>query len=137
MEATGHYWLTFYGFLLEKGFNVKVINPIVTDAYRSMRVRKVKTDPVDALVIAKVLMLGEYSESSAASGETLALRQLCRFRAFEIDTCSDLKRKAIAVLDQIFPEYETLFSDTFGVSSREVLISYTTPEDLEKISTRL
>ena len=136
MEATGHYWLTFYGFLLEKGFNVKVINPIVTDAYRSMRVRKVKTDPVDALVIAKVLMLGEYSESSAASGETLALRQLCRFRAFEIDTCSDLKRKAIAVLDQIFPEYETLFSDTFGVSSREVLISYTTPEDLEKISTR-
>jgi len=136
MEATGHYWLGFYGFLLEKGFNVKVINPIVTDAFRSMHVRKVKTDSVDALVIAKVLMFGEYTESPAASGETLALRQLCRFRTFEIDTCSDLKRKAIALLDQIFPEYETLFSDTFGVSSREVLISYTTPEDLEKISTR-
>lgn len=136
MEATGHYWLAFYTFLVGKDFNVKVINPIVTDAYRNMQVRKVKTDPVDARVIAKVLMLGEYSESPAASGGTLALRQLCRFRSYEVDTCSDLKRKAIALLDQIFPEYESLFSDTFGVSSREVLLHYTTPEDLEKISTR-
>jgi len=136
MDATGHYWLAIYGFLLEKGFTVKVINPIVTDAYRNMQVRKVKTDPIDAMVIAKVLMLGEYIESPAASGGTLALRQLCRFRSYEVDTCSDLKRKAIALLDQIFPEYETLFSDTFGVSSREVLTSYTTPEDLQGISTR-
>lgn len=136
MEATGHYWLAFYSYLMGKGFNLKVINPIVTDAYRSMQVRKVKTDPVDAKVIAKVLMLGEYSESPVANGETLALRQLCRFRSYEVDACSDLKRKAIAILDQIFPEYETLFSDTFGVSSREVLTSYATPEDLEKISTR-
>ena len=27
MEATGHYWLSVYGYLLERGFEVKVINP--------------------------------------------------------------------------------------------------------------
>lgn len=136
MESTGHYWLVFYSFLVGLGFSVKVINPIVTDAYRNMLIRKVKNDSVDALVIAKVLMLGEYQESSVANEETLALRQLCRFRAYEVDTCSDLKRKAIALFDQVFPEYESLFSDTFGISSREVLSNFTTPEELSRINTR-
>ena len=30
MEATGHYWLVLYSWLFEKGFDIKVINPIVT-----------------------------------------------------------------------------------------------------------
>ena len=32
-----------------------------------------------------------------------------------------IKRKIIALLDQTFPEYEKLFSDTFGKSSVELL----------------
>jgi transposase len=136
MEATGHYWLAIYSFLVGQGFAVKVINPIVTDAYRNMSVRKAKTDQIDAVVIAKVLRLGEYKESPTANEQTLALRQLCRFRAYEVDLCSDLKRKSIALLDQIFPEYAKLFSDTFGVASREVLLNYSTPEELSQINTR-
>lgn len=136
MEATGHYWLAIYSFLVGQGYTVKVINPIVTDAYRNMSVRKAKTDQIDAVVIAKVLRLGEYKESPAANEQTLALRQLCRFRAYEVDLCSDLKRKSIALLDQIFPEYAKLFSDTFGVASREVLLNYSTPEELSQINTR-
>lgn len=136
MEATGHYWLAIYSFLVGQGYTVKVINPIVTDAYRNMSVRKAKTDQIDAVVIAKVLRLGEYKESPTANEQTLALRQLCRFRAYEVDLCSDLKRKSIALLDQIFPEYAKLFSDTFGVASREVLLNYSTPEELSQINTR-
>lgn len=136
MESTGHYWLVFYSFLVGRGFTVKVINPIITDAYRNMHVRKVKNDSVDAQVIAKVLMLGEYKESPVANEEALALRQLCRFRSYEVDTCSDLKRKAIALLDQIFPEYANMFSDVFGITSKEVLTNFTTPEELSQINTR-
>jgi transposase len=136
MEATGHYWLAIYSFLVGQGYCVKVINPIVTDADRNMSVRKAKTDQIDAVVIAKVLRLGEYKESPAADEQTLALRQLCRFRAYEVDLCSDLKRKSIALLDQVFPEYAKLFSDTFGVASREVLLNYSTPEELSQINTR-
>ncbi len=136
MEATGHYWLVLYSFLISRGFIVKVINPIVTDAYRKMLIRRVKNDSIDAQVIAKVLMLGEYNESSVANEETLALRQLCRFRSYEVDVCSDLKRKSIALLDQVFPEYEHIFSDTFGVTSREVLSNFNTPEELSQINTR-
>ncbi len=136
MEATGHYWLAFYSHLVGLGFDVKVLNPILTDAYRNMTVRKVKTDSVDALIIARVLRLGEYKESPAVEGGMLALRQLCRFRTYQVSLCSDLKNKSIALLDQIFPEYANLFCDTFGVTSREVLLNYTTPEELSRISTR-
>lgn len=31
MEATGHYWLSIYSFLVEKNLSVHVINPIQTD----------------------------------------------------------------------------------------------------------
>jgi len=34
LEATGHYWLSVYSFLLEKGCKLHVINPIQTDGWR-------------------------------------------------------------------------------------------------------
>ena len=55
-------------------------------------------------------------------------RELCRQRFFVVDMASDFKRKIIALLDQTFPEYEKLFSDTFGKSSMELLANYTTPD---------
>ncbi len=135
MEATGHYWLVFYSWLVEQGFDVKVINPLVTDAYRHMLIRKVKNDRIDAEVVAAVLRLGEYQETTVADNDTLSLRQLCRFRLWQVESCSNLKRKVIALLDQIFPEYENLFSDVFGMSSRELLKTYTTPEEIASIHT--
>ena len=136
MEATGHYWLVLYSWLFEKGFDIKVINPIVTDALRNMRIRKVKNDRVDAEIVAKVLMLGEYQETAIADGDTLALRQLCRFRLWQVQTVGDLKRKVIALLDQVFPEYADLFSDVFGMTSKELLLQYTTPEEIASLSAR-
>lgn len=54
---------------------------------------------------------------------------------FLVDECSDLKRKVITVLDQVFPEYASLFSNTFGLASKEVLLQYPTPEDILNIET--
>ena len=45
MEATGHYWLLIYSFLVENGFRVHVVNPIQTDGWRKgTEIRKRKTD---------------------------------------------------------------------------------------------
>src|SRR5690554_3626183 len=89
MEATGHYWLVLYSWLIEQGFDVKVINPIVTDAYRNMLIRKTKNDRIDAEVVSRVLKMGEYQETSVLDGDTLALRQLCRYRLSQTQTTSD------------------------------------------------
>lgn len=50
---------------------------------------------------------------------------------------SDLKRNIIALLDQIFPEYEKFFLDIFGKSSMELLANYTTPEEILTVDTIL
>lgn len=42
----------------------------------------------------------------------------------------------MSLLDQVFPEYEKLFSDTFGASSMEILSQYTTPEEMLSVSSQ-
>lgn len=136
MEATGHYWLTLYTHLRNDGFTVHVINPIQSDALRGMYIRKTKTDSVDSVIIADVIRFGRYCETSVEPGDLQAMRELCRQRFYIIDMASDLKRKVIALLDQVFPEYEKLFSDSFGVSSMELLSQYTTPEEMLSVSSQ-
>ena len=136
MEATGHYWLTLYTHLRNDGYTVHVINPIQSDALRGMYIRKTKTDSVDSVIIADVIRFGRYCETSVEPGDLQAMRELCRQRFYIIDMASDLKRKVIALLDQVFPEYEKLFSDTFGVSSMELLSQYTTPEEMLSVSSQ-
>ena len=136
MEAAGHYWLTLYTHLRNDGYTVHVINPIQSDALRGMYIRKTKTDSIDSVIIADVIRFGRYCETSVEPGDLQAMRELCRQRFYIIDMASDLKRKAIALLDHVFPEYEKLFSDTFGVSSMELLSQYTTPEEMLFVSSQ-
>ena len=62
----------------------------------------------------------------------LALRELCRNRYYLVDMASDLKRKITALLDQVFPEFETQFSTIFGKSALAVLTQYPTAEKLAR-----
>ena len=53
MEATGHYRLALYFFLVKNHFVVHVVNPIQTDSWRnSPRILLHKTDKIYSLVIA-------------------------------------------------------------------------------------
>lgn len=135
MEATGHYWLALYSRLLSEGYTVYVINPIQSDSLRNLFIRQTKNDLMDSFLIAEVIRFGRFSETALAEPDMFALRQLCRYRLSLVDSVSDLKRKIITLIDQIFPEYETLFSDIFGQSSKEVLSELTTPEEILAIDT--
>ena len=105
MEATGHYWLSLYSYLSEKNFTVRVINPIQTDGWRQgIEIRKRKTDIIDSLLIADLLRYGDFVETSLSNEDYLSLRNLSRFRSYLVSSIGDLKRKTIALLDQVFPE---------------------------------
>ena len=135
MEATGHYWLSIYSFLVEKGFIVHVVNPIQTDGWRKgIEIRKRKTDAIDSVLIADLIRYGDFVETSLSDEDTMSLRNLSRFRSYLVGSIGDLKRKVICVLDQVFPEYESVFSDIFGQTSKELLLHLQTAEDFEKIS---
>lgn len=133
MEATGHYWLSLYSFLIDLGFSSVVINPIQSDAFRKMYIRQTKNDSVDSFVIAQILRFGEFSVSHFSDENTFALRNLYRFRFALVDEASDWKRNLVAILDQVFPEYSSLFSNIYGVASKELLSKYPLPEDMISI----
>jgi len=136
MEATGHYWMALYSFLHGQSLDVVVFNPILTDTLRNYGIRPTKTDSVDAFLIAEVLRFGHYEATHLADEDLIALRNLARFRGSLVETCSDYKRKVITLLDQVFPEYERLFSDIFGESSKAFLKTCGTPEQCLEIDTR-
>jgi transposase len=136
MEATGHYWLSAYAFLFEAGYDVKVINPIQSEAFRKMYIRQTKTDSKDSFLIAQIMRFGQYSATTVSEENIVALRQLSRYRLALVDSCGDCKRRVIALLDQVFPEYDKLFSDTFGVTSKELLTKYPLPEDMAAVSAK-
>ena len=133
MEATGHYWLPLYAHLRSDKQTIQVINPIQSDALRGLYIRKTKNDAIDAQIIADVVRFGRYCKTSVAPEDLLSLRELCRQRFYIVDTASDFKRKVIALMDQLFPEYQKIFTDTFGKSSLELLSNYTTPEQMLEV----
>lgn len=135
MEATSHYWLALHTRLRKEGYRVVVLNPIQTSAMREMLMQDSKTDEIDTLVIAETIRFGRYKASSVPQEKLLALRELCRNRFYLIDMGSDLKRKITALLDQVFPEFETQFDSIFCKSAVAVLKQYPTPEKLSRAQT--
>jgi len=135
MEATGHYWLAVYSFLYGKGFIQYVINPIQTDGWRKgTEIRKRKNDIIDSVLIADLIRYGQFVETHLTSEDLFSLRNLTRFRSYLTSSVSDLKRKVVCVLDQVFPEYQFVFSDIFGKTSKEILMQFSSPMDFEEIS---
>jgi len=135
MEATGHYWLAVYSFLYEKGFMIHVINPIQTDGWRKgTEIRKRKNDTIDSVLIADLIRYGSFVETKLSDESMFSIRTLTRFRTYLVESISDLKRKVVCVLDQVFPEYQSIFSDIFGKTSKEILLQFSSPVDFESVS---
>jgi transposase len=130
MEATGHYWLALYSFLLDNGWTVKVINPMQSDALRNINIRKTKTDRKDAVLIADVLRFGRYTETVLPGEELLQLREISRFRCGLVENVGNQKRKILGILDRIFPEFASCFSTVFGATPTELLQEFSDPEEL-------
>lgn len=135
LEATGHYWLAVYSYLHDRGCKIHVINPIQTDGWRrGVEIRKRKTDVIDSMLIAEFVRYGDFIEARLPEEAVLSLKNLTRFRSYLVDSIGDLKRKVICVLDQIFPEYQSVFADVFGKTSKEILLQFGSPAELEEVS---
>jgi transposase len=134
MEATGHYWLSVFSSLVDDNFNVSVFNPYQIKSYRSSySLRKQKNDVIDSIIIGDYLRVFGSDASNLPDEDILALKQLTRFRSNMVDNIASLKTQVIGILDKIFPEYESLFCDVFGVASKQILLECPTPEDIIKI----
>jgi len=81
MEATGIYHKTLEYHLESKGWPLKVFNPLEINKKAKRRLRKTKTDRIDAELIAEALIL-DYAtiRTTRASNEICTLREYGRLR---------------------------------------------------------
>ena len=137
MEATGHYWVALFDFLTSHGYETAVINPIQTDAFRDVwTVRKVKTDAIDAALIADLVRYKQYAPSALGDEETEELRNLARYRISLVERSTALKNRATAILDRTFPELAGLFSASYCPTHRALLEHCATPEQVRSTDIR-
>ena len=124
LEATGHYSYNILGFLLDKGLDTYVINPLHTNLYRkSLSLRKTKTDRVDARTIAAMLMsdvdLKSYTDTAYHNEE---LKSLTRYRFDKVRERAKLKQSVSRLVTILFPELEKLVP-TLHMASVYALLS--------------
>jgi transposase len=128
MEATGIYSLPLYSALRRDGYKVKLYNPIQTNGFRKMNIRKTKTDPIDAAIIADMLRYSEPPQVNEIKDLNLyQLRELVRIRHRLIEKQTVCKIQMIRNIDMIWPNYVSSMPKVFGTTSITVLKKYTVP----------
>ena len=133
MEATGHYWMALYAFLVSRGYRVAVIDPLQVRAVRRLRgLDRVKNDRVDAGLIAETLRIGRYDPTRLATDEVQSLRTLTRYQQSLKAELAEVKTQCICLLDSYFPEFSGVFSDMFGAAGRAVLSRSPLPSELAR-----
>ena len=109
LESTAHYGNNLLAFLVPKGFQVCLINPIQTSTMRRNNIRKTKTDKVDTFIICKTLMMQPHRFVTLYDIGLLQLKNLGRFRQKTVKQRTRLKIQLTSYVDQVFPELQYFF----------------------------
>ena len=131
MQSTGIYSLPIYSALKRDGHLVKLYNPIQTHGYRNIAIRKTKTDPIDAAIIADMLRYQEPPVSTAIDNlELYQLRELCRVCRRNVDKRSKCKIQLIRDIDTVWPGYQSIMKSVYGKTSIALLNKYSIPSNV-------
>ena len=131
LEATGHYGWNLKLFLEKNNYSFMEFNPLlVKEFYKSLTLRKTKTDKADAIVIARKLMSVPYKPNSKLFYHKYSIKSLTRLRETLVKQRSKYKVQLTNILDMTFPEFKPFFGNSFGVTALYVLEKYKTPEKI-------
>jgi len=109
LESTAHYGNNLLAFLVPKGYNMCLINPIETSTMRKNNIRKTKTDKVDTFIICKTLMMQPHRFITLYDIGLMQLKNLGRFRQKTVKQRTRLKIQLTSYVDQVFPELKYFF----------------------------
>lgn len=128
LESTGIYHYPLFCYLRDKGFNVAVINPIITKNSTNINIRKVHNDRFDSRKAALVGLKPDLKISLMPSDFALNLRNLSREYYDLMDNRSAYVNKLQGELRMVFPQYLKIFSKITTNTSLTLLENYTSPE---------
>ena len=136
LESTGFYHLNLLFFLLQKNYNVTLINPKLINLYKkSRKVHSPKNDNLDSMAICNYL----YDNKSSFKPYTLisyhseSLKALSRERFSLVEDLCKAKLNIYKLVTQIFPEFLDLFTDIYSGSAIEILERYPSPKKITSL----
>ena len=134
-ESTGHYHFNLKLFLETNGFDYVEFHPLLVHKFvTTQTLRKTKTDKKDSYMIARYLMTVNYKPYSNTFYHISNLKSLCRLRETLVIDRTRFLNQITSYLDQIFPEFKSLFHNHLNKSAFYLLTNYMTPKNISMIS---
>jgi len=134
VESTGVYFVSLYNYLLNIGFSISVINPLlIHNFHKSMSLRKTKTDKKDSFIIA-LFTLKNLEILQKHNKQTNTMRRLCRERDKISEEIAKVKTEIKSDLNVLFPELEKHIN-IFTKSMLLFLEKYSSPNSIRKLKT--
>ena len=128
LESMGIYHYPLFCYLRDNGFNVNVINPIITKNSTNINIRKVHNDRFDSKKAALIGLKPDLKVSLIPSDLALDLRNLSREYYDLMDNRSAYVNKLQSELRMVFPQYLKIFSKITTNTAMTLLEDYTSPE---------
>ena len=126
MESTGRYHEPVLHALSDTGIFVSAVNPHLIRNYGNNSLRKVKTDPADAMKIARYTIdnWSELREYTGMDNIRSQLKILNTQTAFLMKQKTAVKNNLIALLDQTYPGVDKLFTSPVRTDGSEKWVDY-------------
>jgi len=134
-ESTGHYYLPLAFWLYDRGERVVLVNPLTTKRNKENRDnRPSKNDAKDAIIIADAVSRGYYSEWVVHDTIYRKLRCLVNEQEALASDRTALGNQIQTALDQVFPEFSSVFKEWDGTRAIATLKAFPLPADLQNLT---
>ena len=124
LEATGRYWENVYYFLQQQGYRLVLLHPAQTHHFAQRRGLRAKTDKLDAVTIARVLLSDDARPAYVPNELTATYRELVRLHSNLSDEAARYKNEIQDLLVVLFPEFTQVFKDPTRKTALAVLRAY-------------
>jgi transposase len=124
MEATSRYGENLYHELEQRGYALCLLHPGQTHQYHQQQGLRAKTDRLDAMTIARVLLSGEARPGYIPSDLVATYRELVRLHTQLSDEIARYKNEIHALVAAVFPEFCHVFADPSRPSALALLKRY-------------
>src|SRR6266699_2394020 len=100
-----------YHELQERGYVLRLLHPRQTHQFHERQGLRAKTDRLDAMTIAKVLLSGEARAGYVPSERVTVYRELVRLHMQLSDEAAAYQNEIHALVIVLFPEFTQVFAD--------------------------
>src|SRR6266567_4397680 len=124
MEATSRYGENLYHELEQQGYVLRLLHPGQTHQFHQQQGLRAKTDRLDAMTIARVLLSGEARAGYVPSERIATYRELVRLHSQLSEEAARYQNQIHALVVVLFPEFTQVFADPCLPTALAVLKAY-------------